>query len=402
MSTPSTTPPKRSYAYLPEDLLLQMLEQAPETAQQLANSVELNDSQLEIARNSLMDEGLIQECSPGDHAFSIMAADGANIIEHKTSADILLSLAVGVDGLGKDVSKEWAPSGRQYQQWQAALPHHVANPRLAQGIMFLMELSVLAEADREIRIMDGSHLTTILKLNSLLSAKDNENADMPYVNALRNFLYKNYEKIIPDIPDIITKAFSDDSIIGLTKYSSSREIIDSRLTALEIKADDKIFMSSLLKQGEYTTPLPVGQSPKDHEMWRQIHLFCNLDLGEEDNIKDELNNQLRNAIAPFRVSEKHESELFFCYYKPFENTPALRVEMKKPLAEQVCRTERYLRSIKQQIVFPEIREPYPQFLADIIAKNISFGMQAVDQAICNDPRLNEQNNFDLIFPYRTK
>ena len=50
---------------------------------------------------------------------------------------------------------------KQHQQWQTILPHHVANPRLAQGIMFLMELSILTGNDREIRIMDGSHITMI-------------------------------------------------------------------------------------------------------------------------------------------------------------------------------------------------------------------------------------------------
>ena len=124
-----------------------------------------------------------------------MAADGANIIEHKTSADIILAIAVGVDGLSDSDSTTWPANARQYQQWQDALPHHVANSRLSQGIMFLMELSILAENDRKIRIMDGSHLTTILKLNSLLSANDAEAADQPYVKALSNFLQINYEKL---------------------------------------------------------------------------------------------------------------------------------------------------------------------------------------------------------------
>ena len=125
-----------------------------------------------------------------------------------------------------------------------------------------MELSILAENDRKIRIMDGSHLTTILKLNSLLSANDAEAADQPYVKALSNFLQINYEKIIPDIPDIIRSAFSNDAIIGLTKYSSSREIIDTLLSGLEINADDKVFMSIILSENEYTRPISVGNSKK--------------------------------------------------------------------------------------------------------------------------------------------
>ena len=389
----------KSYAYLPEDLLLQMLEKAPKTAKKLADTIGINEFEVDAARTILEENKFIRVCQEGNDTKSIMAADGANIIEHKASADILLAIAVGVDGLSKEHSITWPKESKQYQQWQGALPHHVANTRLAQGVMFLMELSILAEADREIRIMDGSHLTSILKLNSLLSAKDEDQADKPYVDALSNFLYENYKKVIPDIPDIIQSAFSQESIIGLTKYSSSREIIDSQLQTLSIIADDKVFMSTLLKENEYTEPLPVGQSDRDKEIWKAIHIKCNLPIKGVDI--QEFSTQLEDAISQFKITDDHESELYFSYYKPLENTMAHRLEIKKDVAEDKEKLEYFLRSLKKQIIFPEIREPYPQFLADIIAKNIHFGMEAVNQAIFNDPVLNTGKNFDLILPYRT-
>ncbi len=390
----------KDYAYLPEDLLLQMLEKTPETAKQLAATVQLNTEQADRARATLHEQAIIRTCPEGEYTSSIMAADGANIIEHKTSADILLALAVGVDGLSNQESSAWPADARQYQQWQAVLPHHVANTRLSQGIMFLMELSILAETDREIRIMDGSHLTTILKLNSLLSANDRDAADQPYVQSLSDFLHENYRKVIPDIPDIISNAFADDAVIGLTKYSSSREIIDTVLHELDIKADDKVFMSMILNEDEYTKPLSVGQSEKDKAMWKQIHIACNLEIDGVDN-ETELNPLLGQAIAPFKITDSHKSELYFCYYKPNSFSSAFRFEIKKDLAEDTQRLEKYFRSLRRQIISPEIREPYPQYLADVIAKNISFGMEAVNQAISNDPMLNQQKHFELIFPYRT-
>ena len=36
-----------------------------------------------------------------------MASDGANIIERKESADIILAIAVGVDGLSEKESIHW-------------------------------------------------------------------------------------------------------------------------------------------------------------------------------------------------------------------------------------------------------------------------------------------------------
>ena len=390
----------KRYAYLPEDLLQQMLEQAPKTAEQLAGNIRLDDAQVDEVRGILVDEGFILQCDEeGDITESVMAADGANIIERKTSSDVILAISVGIDGLSKEISTHWPSEARQYQQWQTALPHHVANPRLSQGVMFLMELTTLAETDREIRIMDGSHLTTILKLNSLLSANDQDAADQPYVEALSGFLRDSYKKVIPDIPDMISHAFSNESIISLTKYTSSREIIDSRLKNFDIKADDKTFMSTLLNENEYTKPVPVGQSEKDKDMWKNIHIKCNLAI--EDVSNSELNEQLDDAISALKITDTHESELFFCYYKAVRGAPAHRIEIKRKLAEDEQKLKKSLRSMQKQIVFPEIVEPYPQYLADMIAKNISFGMQAVDQAICNHPTLQDERFFNLVLPYRT-
>ena len=41
----------KNYAYLPEDLLSQMLEQAPQTAEQLAETIKINDEEVDKARS---------------------------------------------------------------------------------------------------------------------------------------------------------------------------------------------------------------------------------------------------------------------------------------------------------------------------------------------------------------
>ncbi len=391
----------KSYAYLPEDLLSRMLEQAPRTAEQLAETIKINDEEVNTGRRILENNNLIAVCAEGEISNSIMASDGANIVEKKESADFILAIAVGVDGLSEKDSTTWPKKSEQYQQWQSILPHHVANPRLAQGIMFLMELDILTGNDREIRIMDGSHITMILKINSLLTANDQDSADAPYVKDLTDFLKTSYEKIIPDIPDMIKNAFSNPAIISLIKYSSSREIIDSYLKDLNIKADDKTFMAKLLKENEYTKPLPVGQSEKDKAMWKKIHIVCNLSIKGVNNDK-KLNPLLKQAIEPFKITDDHDSELFFCYYKPYAQSLVYRLEIKKSLAEDKEKFQKFLNSLKKQIIVPEIREPYPQYLADMIAKNISFGMDAVRQAVYNNPSLNTEQNFNLIADYRTR
>lgn len=396
-----------SYAYLPEDLLLNMLNDSPRVVDKLCEFINVNDEQKQAGREILEHLNLIRKLSTVEYTADLIAVDGANIVERMTGSDLLMSIAVGVEGITEIPSEKWSQDGRQHYSWQEALPHHPANSRLTQGIMFLMELSILAKATHEFRIMDGSHITSIMKLNSLLSAKDEEFADQAYVNALSEFLQTNYNKIIPDIPDIIDEGFSHKGIIGLTKYSSSREILDSVLRDLSIPGDDKTYFNLTLAENEYTAPLPVGQSQKERDQWNMIHIKCNLDLGLTPAEVNELNRRLSAVLKRFKPnklgnqSTKSDSDLYFLYYKPNEHGICYRVEVKKELAEDIIILEKFLLSLKKQIFFPEIHEPYPQFLADMIAKNISFGMEALKHALISNEKLANNSDLSFLMSYRS-
>lgn len=397
----------KGYAYLPEDLLLQMLNDTPRVVDKLCEFVGVNDQQKAAGREILLQKDLIRTLSTKEYTADLIAVDGANIVEHMTGSDLLMSIAVGVEGISDKPSSHWETDGKQHYSWQEALPHHPANARLTQGIMFLMELSILANAKHEFRIMDGSHITSIMKLNSLLSAKDDEFADEAYVDALNSFLKTNYNKIIPDIPQIINDGFKDPQIVGLTKYSSSREILGSTLSHLNIPGDDKTYFNLTLSEDEYTQPLPVGQAEKERDQWNLIHMKCNLALSITEEEMHELNTRLKAALYRFKPTKNEdqeeisESDLYFLYYKPHEHGICYRVEVKKALAKNTCQLEKFLLSLKKQIFFPEIHEPYPQYLADVIAKNISFGMGALKHAIRSSPRISDSSDISFLMSYRS-
>lgn len=388
----------RSYAHLPDELLAKILDHVPATVEKMNGMFDIQEEPIKQGIDHLRNSGKLEKLSTAQYSTSLIAVDGSFILEKMTGSDLLLAVAVGVEGLTEDKTKDWGEEKNQYYQWQTALSHDEANARLGQGVMFLMELSVLANAEHDIRIMDGAHFTSILKINSMLSAKD-DNAGEEYAQALRDFLKETYKKIIPDIPDIIKAAFNDDRIIALAKYSSSRDVIDAFLSKYKIKIDDKTFFSLGLGEDEYLKPLSVGQSAEEkRKIWDDLHIKCNLEISE----RDELNQALTEAIKPLTTKGK-ESELYFTYYKPYQDGPAYRIEIKKSLAQDKERLEKYLLSIKRQIVFPEIREPYPQYLVDLMAKGISTGMFAIEEAIKLSPALKiDKGKFNLLFNYRTK
>jgi len=284
----------RSYAHLPEELLGKILENIPATVDKMNRLFDIQDEPIKAGMDDLKKRGMIELLSSTDYSTSLMAADGGMILEKMTGTDLLLAVAVGVEGLGKEDTQDWGSEKNQYYQFQTVLPLDEANSRLVQGIMFLMELSVLANADHEIRILDGTHFTPIIKINSLLSA-DGEKIGSVYTDALKDFLKETYKKIIPDIPDIIKAAFNDDKIISLAKYSSSRDVIDAFLSVHKIHVDDKTFFSLALSQDEYLKPLSVGQSKEERrKTWDDLRINSNLELPDDE--QEKLNKAKKNIL----------------------------------------------------------------------------------------------------------
>lgn len=391
----------RSYSHLPEELLGKILDSIPTTVNKMNVLFDIQDEPIQNGIAHLRKNDFIGTVKTEVYSDSLIAVDGGVILEKMTGTDIILAVAVGVEGLTADTGAGWANTN-QFYQWQTVLPHDEANARLAQGVMFLMELSVLANSNHEIRIMDGTHFTPILKVNSLLSAKE-DRAGIQYVNSLKDFLRETYEKIIPDIPNIVQSVMRDEQIIAIAKYSSSRDILESHLKSQNINVDDKTFFSLGLNENEYLYPLSVGQSQEERlKIWDDLHIICNLLIPEQE----ELNKSLEESIKTLRTKGlkpgDKESELYFTYYKPYQDGPSYRIEIKKSLATDQPKLEKYLLSLKKQIIFPEIREPYPQYLVDLMAKNVAGGLFAIQEAIRLSPNLKiDKGKFNLLFNYRT-
>jgi hypothetical protein len=129
-----------------------------------------------------------------------------------------------------------------------------------------------------------------------------------------------------------------------------------------------------------------------------LHIICNLDIPD----RNDLNIALQQAIYHLTTKGKL-SELYFTYFKPYEDGPAYRIELKKGIALDKQLLEKALVSLKRQIVFPEIREPYPQYLVDLMAKSVASGLYAIEEGIMLSPNLRiDEGRFNLIFNYRTK
>ena len=158
---------------------------------------------------------------------------------------------------------------------------------------------------------------------------------------------------------------SDPAVIAMPKYDSSRSIADRLADKLDadVPGDDKLVLGLLLRPGEMITPQQMPEDP-----WKGLHF----DARKSEDIP--LAEAMQAAIRPLR-----ERKLRHTYFKPDMLSPAFRIEIKDGLSDGemnvICST------IATQMTGPFVREPYPQYLADVMAKSVGLGLSALQTAV---------------------
>ncbi|MFK0194233.1 DNA double-strand break repair nuclease NurA [Kitasatospora sp. NPDC090308] len=344
------------YARLPEDLLAELLSVAPDVAETVDNllgpALEMRDQ----LREAALDLGCI-DWWHGGRPLTLAAVDGGFAVERTIAVDIALSVAVGVEGFAPE-GRSWQWDDNQHSFAQHVLVHDGHNERLARAGMVIQELDVIADAPHELRIFDGSHLTPIIQLNSALASRSSDVRSRVLELANRHSLL-----------DAFAAFASDPKIVAMPKYNSSRtlcEVLEGEV-GKPVPGDDRYLTSLILEGGEFTVPERVPADP-----WRQLHIKQHDDATDEETA---LASQLQEALQPLR-----SRQLYVTYFRPTDASTAYRVEVKPGCAEDAGRVSDLLASIAFQLTAPFGREPYPQYLADVMAKSVGLGVKALQNA----------------------
>jgi len=341
---------QEGYARLPEDLLRDLLDGTDDV---VATVTELLGPALEgraEIRQALVDSGQIRRQTPAP-PMTVAGVDGGFAVERTAAVDIALAVAVGVEGLS-DGTTIW-PSP-QYQWWALPSKHDMDVERLARGIMVAEELSVLNGAPHELKILDGSHLTLVIQLNTALTALS---------TACRAEAKRMWDRLAT--ATCLHDVCRDNATIAMPKYDSSRVVADSLEKHLgkPIPGDDKYILGLVLEPGELLVPQQVPKDP-----WTLLHF----DIREPAD--KEIADALEAAIEPLGARD-----IQFTYFRPDEYSPAFRIELKSGMPEAVL--NRICSTIAGQITGPFVREPYPQYLADVMAKSVGLGLSALQSAV---------------------
>jgi hypothetical protein len=340
---------REGYARLPEDLLRDLLEGVPEVVEKAKDLLGSSLDRKDELRAALEELGLVKTYTATAEG-SVCGVDGGYAVERTAACDLVLSVAVGVEGHSATTTS-W--DGTQYEWWSDVDKHDLEAERLARGVMVAQELAILADAPHEWRILDGSHLTPIIQLNSALTTIS---------DAVGTKARDHWSKL--NTVDALGFMAGDPRVIAMPKYDSSTTIVDQLANHLgeEINGDDKLVLGLLLKPGELIPPQRMPEHP-----WRTLHL-------DARKKEDETTAQaMQQAIKP--LTERH---LSYTYFKPDEYSPAFRLEVKEGLSD--AQLDAICTTVAAQMTGPFVREPYPQYLADVMAKSVGLGLYALQTA----------------------
>jgi hypothetical protein len=296
------------------------------------------------------------------------AVDGGAAVEKALGADTALAVAVGIEGLTDSPTPHWP--GVQYAAWQKTLPHQgEETATTCRGVMTALELAVLRDAPHEIVFLDGSHFTPVIALNTMLSVRHEE---------LRNEIAATVTE--RGTAAALRAVMAKPEVVAVVKYDGSRDLshtwLPTDVRGPGLGLDDRTTMSLLLEPGEFTDPQPVALTQQSKSNWLARRIEA---LTPADAAREEVRLALNDVIQLVR-----DDQLLVTYYKPHIWSPAFRLEIKLAAA-QPARLAAVFAAMRAQVISPEIREPYPQWVADRMAKSVGDALVALRTAV----------NFDL-------
>jgi NurA domain len=341
----------------------------------------INDSIISIRKNKDKFRLKLQDLIKNDNNtneyfdFTTCGIDGAYVVERLLGTDLLFSCALVTEGLFSKLQKEYSPAN--YKVFVYPEKHDLENALLARAIMLQMEIKLAASAPYDIVYMDGSLTTALIHMYKAVNViKDND-------SFVSRKIKEYFEEFLISYKKILLGEIDDRIWIGIPKYTSRNDV--GKKLDLPEAYDDRAILTIILEPGEYTKP----DLFTEEDAWHTNLPYQN----------DILENLMGDVIFGIR-------KLYVMYYKPYNWSPAIRIEMPFYIAENKNKLEILLQNLKHQCAIPSILEPYPLYMADRIAKQISPAIPAYKQIIVNqlinEPDQNESDILFMMHSYRTE
>jgi len=297
---------------LPEEVLKTLLDRIPETSRQAQALIGPIAEQADKIRHFVDERGWIEAIDNRPSSDTIAAVDGAHAVDSTYAGDFVSAIAVAAEGL--------TPAGlvgscRVHSAWSEFMVHDFDLDRLAKVAMIAQELALLTQLPHDIVVLDGSHQTPVVVLNSALASQSER------VREYASQLCAEFEVV-----DNLQRLINSDRVVACPKADASRDLGEyiakawatEHGTSLSIPAADKVLAALVLEPGQMFKAFPVSKE------WKRLHIAARADSG--DVAANQLAHDLDSTIDPLR-----NQEVRIAYVKPHTCSTAIKVEFKSRL-----------------------------------------------------------------------
>jgi hypothetical protein len=282
---------------------------------------------------------------------SVVGIDGSYQVHRLTAVDLCASASVAVEGTSKEAQRHWEKP--YHRMWVECLEHSKNVTNTLRGLMIAMELDLAACAPHDLVLLDGSFIVLLIYLNQGLNS----------ANQAPQLLRSEFQRRWRDeqVLDRFVALLASDRTVAVPKYSGRNELADLLRESKLPETDGKTLATLLLSPGEYTTPMPIYHFGGEDDEYHLPRSSCSESTQETIN--------------------RHLAEMRVIFFRPFGWTPAIRLELPKPIATGLQRLSMVLHGVERQYFSPAVIEPYPLFLADRMVKSLGSGVAVIEQAV---------------------
>jgi hypothetical protein len=359
-------------------------------AEFVQNLQEINspENQLLIsgARQAMESDGTICSLSEATGLDRMVAVDGGNNVLSIGAGTQCFILAVRYS-----LKSGYSPTF-EMERFQFEDPEPSG---LMYGIRNAMEIQQIKEADEKesFCIVDNSWVSLLETINRTVDyclkaekyGRDND------AQLLKSFLDPLLEKNTGAFVSILKNPRN----IAISKSGVSA-FYCNKYTNKKLALSDKVFLLGILKGGEYTKPITL-KGDNDENVVGKLNVHTNEKIFAA-------NQQVKN-IYNATLQSKDQDGICLTYFRPYEWSPAKRIEFHKSLYTKDGGTlfKSMLQTVADSMRIPTIQEPLEQFLVDQVVRRHTGKLPDVYQTagIANIKSSNSQFVMQLIRKYRT-
>ena len=251
-------PHETSAPNLPQDVIQGLLDRVPQLTDDAQAMLAPVSDQKDVLRKVLLDDGRILPIPNEVAGRTLVAVDGAPVMESLYAADLLGAVAVAAEGLNPPGLTGAGDCAAQ-STWVRFLRHDSDLDRLAKAAMMAQELALLRGLSHDVCILDGSHQTAAIVFNSVLTSQSDAVRQLG-VEVCREF----------DTPGALADVCHPkrgQKIVASPKSDSSTFLADyfGEKYGMSLPVTDKFLAAMVLEPGEMIRPIPP-------QGWDSLHI----------------------------------------------------------------------------------------------------------------------------------